>query len=274
MAVAKLLVLFLLIPFVCQATDLKPWFGNDYETEVRATLLYQNYNKIDTPVHHHTKSANDLFATLSAAYPFRRFCGEFEITGAHTRHQKSGWDNTRLTGRYQWAETPLSAVAGLTFTLPCRQSLEDISSFHNGYFETEATLAYGQKFGGCPCTNDYFFRWWNVLGVGIADMGSAWIRGDAAFEFNFDDVHQIRGLVNTLWGMGNQSLRPHRFKGYGNINHKSVDVGARYGYCMGYWGTVSVQYARRMYAYNFPSHTNLVLFEYYLPFGMQSHCRY
>ena len=106
MAGMRLRVLFLFAPLVCLATDLEPWFGEEYEVEIRTIALYQYYDSIATPVHHrHTKPNNDAFVTLSAAYPFRRFCGEFEITGAYTRHQKCGWDNTRLTGRYQcWNE--------------------------------------------------------------------------------------------------------------------------------------------------------------------------
>ena len=151
--------------------------------------------------------------------------------------------------------------------------MHDISSFHHGHIEGEVHLSFGKKYG-YPCSKDYLFRWWNVVGIGIADEGSPWIREDAACEYNYDDVHQFRGFVNTLWGTGKDNLHPHHFKGYGNIKHKSVDVGIRYGYTIGCWGTLSIQYARRVYAYNFPKNANLALFEYYFPFGYQSPCNY
>ncbi len=275
MSKTRLLSLLLFVPFLCTATDLKPWFGTDYEAEIRATVLYQNYDSFATPDRHTLKrTANDEFVTLSVAYPFHRYCGEFEATAAHTRKQRPGWDCFRLTGRYQWWSEadgcPLSIVFGLTGIEPFSRALHDISSFHHGHIEGEATIAVGKKYGETyGCTADYLFRWWTVVGSGIADKGSPWVRGDAACEVNLDNVQQIRALVNTLWGTGNKRLRPDHFKGYGPINHKSVDLGLRYGYSMDCWGTLSLQYARRVYAYNFPKNTNLVLFEYYLPFGKQ-----
>jgi len=269
----KTILLLLFLPLFGMATELKPWFGNDYEVELRATLLQQTYNKVEVPDSKSFKhSENDGFMTLSAAYPFGRYCGEFEATGALTRHQRCGWDNFRLTGRYQWLnETegdPFSIVTGLTFTEPYSRALHDISSFHHGHIEGEAHLSFGKKYG-YPTTNQYRFRWWNVVGFGISDVGSPWVRGDAACEYNHEETHQLRTFINTLWGMGKNNIREHHFKGYGKIRHKSVDVGIRYGYTTECWGTLSIQYARRVFAYNFPENANLVSLEYYLPFGTQ-----
>ncbi len=279
MAQAAFLSLFLFITAICAATDLKPWFGNEYETEIRATVLYQNYHSISAPHHHaHKRNENDRFTTFSAAYPFRRYCGEFEVTSANTRHQKYRWDNFRVTGRHQWASEidgdPLSMVAGLTLTEPLSRALHDISSFHHGHLEGEIHFSLGKKYGYPQCCKDYLYRWWNVIGFGIADVGSPWVRGDAAFEYNYDGINQFRGFINTLWGLGRNNLRIHRFKGYGSIEHKSVDLGIRYGYTLGCFGTLSLQYAHRVYAYNFPKNANLVLLEYYFPFGTQNPSTY
>lgn len=279
MAQIQLIFLFLFLPLVCWATDLKPWFGNNYEVEVRSVLLYQNYHSIST-LHRNDfkRNENDLFWTLSAAYPFKRYCGEFEVTAADTHQQKhGGWDNFRVTERYQWLNDierdPLSLVTGITFTVPYSRALHDISSFHHGHVEAEATLSFGQKYG-YPETNNYIFRWWNVIGVGVAEEGSPWVRGDAVYEYNYADVHQFSGFVNTLWGRGKNNLHLHHFKGYGSIEHKSVDLGMRYSYAIGCWGRFYIQYARRVYAHNFPENVNLVLLEYYFHFGTQSSSNY
>ncbi len=269
----KSFVLFLFIPFFCVATDLKPWFGTEYEAEIRATLLYQNYDSLAIPHHNSFKhKRNDAFMTLSATYPFRRYCGEFEATAADTRHQKYRWDNFRITGRYQWMDEtdgfPLSLVTGITLTEPFSRALHDISSFHHGHIEAEAHLSFGKKYG-YSCSNFYIFRWWNVTGIGKAEEDHPWYREDVACEYNYGDVHQFRGFVHTLWGTGKKNLHPHHFKGYGDIKHKSVDVGFRYSYTLGCWGIWSIQYARRVYASNFPENANLALIEYYYPFGSQ-----
>ena len=73
--------------------------------------------------------------------------------------------------------------------------------------------------------------------------------------------------MNTLWGLGKKifAITFHdnlHFKGYGKINHKSVDLGIPLWLYDGMLGTLSLQYARRVYAYNFPKNANLVLLKY------------
>lgn len=275
----KIVCIFLLLSAICEATDLKPWFGKEYEAEIRATLLYQNYNSVSAPHQHGFKqNANDAFLTLSAAYPFMKYCGEFEATAANTHYQNCRWDNFRFTGRYQWLDEKngyddFSSVVGFTIIQPFSRALHDISSFHHGHIECEFTLSAGKEYGYSDC-NDFRYRWWNVLGVGVADVGLPWIREYFAFEYNYEDVHQFRGFVDTLWGTGTRNLREFCFSGYGHIAHKSIDVGFRYTYDFDCWGTLSIQYARRVYASNFPENANLAFIEYYLPFGTQFSCSY
>ena len=284
----KILFLLLLISSMCQATDLKPWFGNEYEVELRATVLYQNYDSLAVSRRHRfreycfnrncfNRSENDVFTTFSATYPFMRYCGEFEGTVAHTHHQNYRWDNFRFTGRCQFLNEIegdcVSAVVGLTVMEPFSRALHDISSFHHGHIEGEATLSFGKQYGYIE-ENVHQYRWWNVVGLGSSDVGSPWIREYAAMEYNYHNSHHVRAFVDTLWGTGSENLKVYCFSGYGNIKHRSVDVGLRYAYESDCFGTLSLQYARRVYAFNFPENTNLVLFEYYLPFGTQFTCSY
>jgi hypothetical protein len=266
------------VPFLCEATDRKPWFGKAYEAEIRADLLYQNYREISIPHKVNIKrNENDEFMTLSAAYPFMRYCGEFEATAANTRRQHFRWDNFRFTGRYQWLNegdgSAFSLVTGITLTQPFSKALHDISSFHHGHIEGEFDLSIGKNYGYCEDTY-HSFCWWNVIGIGTSDIGSPWVRGDAGCEYSYEDAHRLRGFINTLWGLGKNNLKHHHFKGYGSIRHKSVDLGIRYGYSLGCWGTLSFEYARRVYASNFPENVNLVLLEYYFPFGNQPFTTY
>lgn len=278
MSRTKFVFLFLFIPLICAATDLKPWFGNDYEVEIRATLLYQNYHAIAIAQRSFRRNANDKFVTLSGAYPFKRYCGEFEATAAFTGHQNHRWDCFRVTGRYLWMDeldgNAFNLATGITLTEPYSRALHDVSSFHHGHIEGEAHFSIGKKFGYPTCIKDYLFRFWHVFGIGVAEEGSPWLRGNWDFEYNYGGLHHFRGFVNTLWGIGGRDLRIRCFKGYGNVKHKSVDVGIRYGYVMGCWGTLSLQFARRVYAYNFPKDANLFLCEYYFPFGSQISTNY
>jgi hypothetical protein len=269
---------FLLFPILCQATDLKPWFGKEYEAEVRASLLYQNYSSVASRhCNDYDRSANDLFLDLSIAYPFKRYCGEFEAVVAHTRHQNCRWDNFRFTGRVQALDEEegdcVTMTGGITVIQAFSRALHDISSFHHGHLEGEFTLSVGQRFGMTNCI-PYQYRWWNVFGIGAADVGVPWLRDYLAVEYLSEGRHHFRTFIEILWGTGGENLRRNCFDGYGFIRHRSVDCGCRYGYDLGCWGTLSLQYARRLYAFNFPEKANLVLLEYYLPFGTQFTCSY
>jgi hypothetical protein len=278
----KLLPLYLLVPFIASALELKPWFGNQYEVELRTDLLYQNYNALSLPNRHERnrfnfkRNANDLFITLNAAYPFKRYCGQFEANAAHTHYQNFRWDNFRIAGQYQWLNDsegdPLSVVFGVILTQPFSRALYDISSFHHGHFEAEANLSFGKEYGR-SVEGGYLFRWWNITNVGQADFGYPWIREELALEYNYCDLHAFRLFANGLWGLGKCALKPNQFTGYGYIRHRSIDLGVRYSFALG-WGCLRLQYARRVYAYNFPKNTNLVLVEYYLAFGHQPNWSY
>jgi hypothetical protein len=275
-----LLFLLILAPFLSHshAIDVMPWIENEVEMEIRAETLFQSYNSIQNPRHDFKRHEQDYFWTLSASFPFRNYRGEFEFTAAHTRHQCRRIDNYRISWCYQWLDDtldddPLSLMTGIILTEPMTRALQDVSSFHHGHIEGEFFLSFGQRFGP-SCSKDYSFRYWNVCGVGTADFGSAWIREDAAMEFNDQDVQYLRLFTNTLWGLGRHHIRPQCFKGYGKIKHRSIDIGCRYGVLLGCFGTLSVQYARRVFTRNFPKNANLVLLEYDLPFGSQDPSTY
>lgn len=274
-----ILFLLLIIAFSCHATDLKPWFGKEYEAEIRASVLYQNYHSLASP-DRHAGTENDAFTSLSIAYPFKRYCCEFEATVANTRYQNCRWDNFRFTGRVQGLDERagdcISLVGGITITQPMSRALHDVSSFHHGHLEAEFTLSVGKEYGIFDYP-PFQYRWWNVFGIGQANLGVPWVRDYVAFEYRYNDVHQFRGFAEVLYGTGAENIGEfgrHCFDGYGYIKHRSVDVGIRYSLDLNCWGTLSLQYSRRVYASNFPDNANLVYFEYYVPFGSQFTCSY
>ncbi len=265
----------IVFPATNWTTDLKPWFRNDSEVVLRTKLLYQNYDSIATPHHSFKQSDKGAFWSLSAEYPFRRYCGEFEATTAYTFKQKGGrWDNFRFTGRFAWLNEmygdSLSLVTGLTFTQPFSRALHDISSFHHGHFEGELHLSLGQQYG-FQDIDDYRFRWWSIFSAGQADEGNNFYKVDLAGEYKYHNSH-FRGFMHTLMGAGNVNLTRKRIKhfaGYGCIKHRSIDLGFRYELLMGQWGTLAIQFARRVFAYNFPENANLLLLEYRLALGKE-----
>jgi hypothetical protein len=262
------------LPALCNAADLRPWFGKEYEVELGLSLLYQNYSSLATSCRRQaTQGSNSAFLTLHAQYPFRLYCVEFEATAAASCRQHPGWDNFRLIGRRQLLREseglPATLTAGFILTQPLTRALHDISSFHHGHLEGEAFLSLGKSYGGCAEDEDFSFRCWAVGGIGTADVGLPWIRADAACEYNIRNKHKWRLILNTLWGNGKKPLNPCHFKGYGCIHHQSIDCGLRYTYGPCCCGELRAQYLQRVYARNFPDNAHLLFFEYCYPFGVQ-----
>lgn len=58
------------------------------------------------------------------------------------------------------------------------------------------------------------------------------------------------------------------FKGYGSIQHNSVNLGFRYTHLLEYFGSLSFEYKGRVYARNFPVYANIFLVELRYDFGL------
>lgn len=271
------IALFLFAPSLLLTTELAPWFGKVFQIETHTSVLCQSYSRIKSGNHSVEHHENDQFLTLGGAFTFVNpltnsipLNGELEGTLANTRRQHPGLDNLRATVRAQILQDipaldPFTVTVGLTLTKAFKNSLRDISSFHHGSIEGELHTAIGKEY---DCHQFWLSRFWGVAGVGIGDHGSPWIRGDLNIERNYWDRNQMGIAVRTLWGLGGKKLHLHHFKGYGPVNHQSIDVGMRYTYfldCDGYFG---VEYFRRVYAKNFPAHTNLFRLLIMYPFSL------
>lgn len=251
------------------AADLQPWHQTDLELYPKLDLLYQNYSKINSSAHSKNVSANDCFVTFGISSSYSAWDAFLELTCADTRRQSFGFDNFRITGRFQWLsdiiDDPVTLTTGLVLTGASETALHDISSFHHGTFEAEANVSVGKEI---ECLQDWVIRYWGVFGIGIGNHGSPWVRGDLAWEKNFCQDGVLRLFANTLWGWGNHSLHVRHFKDYGPVRHRSLDLGLRLTKATPCWGTFYIEYAYRIIASNFPARTNLLLFSYTYPFGL------
>lgn len=259
-----------LFPGIICATEFAPWLDKDFEFQPRMTVLHQSYHSIATSsrsIHH---ASYDRFYTGSIGLSAFDWSGEVETTLADTSHQRGACDNIRLTARYRWLsdiiDDPFTVTTGITATQAFRHSVRDISSFHHGQLAGEAHIAIGKE---TAYQSFWQSRWWTVVGVGIADQGYPWIRFNASWEKNLCIQHQFRLFLHSLYGLGHHNLHSsHHFRGYGPIRHRSIDVGMRYSYEFVSAGNLSIEYARRIFAENFPSQTNLFLLSYLYPFSL------
>lgn len=250
------------------ATELKPWFGDQYEYEFRAPLTYQHYHSLAIDQNYHHYPSDDLFLNLSLSNsPSPDFSAEVEMLICNTSASYNGLDCLRLTGRYLWlddvAGDPISFVTGATLTEAFKGSLNDISCFHHGRNEAEVHVSIGRETSQGELWKSH---WWGVAAIGVADKGSPWLRANAAYEVRLGCSQELGFFVDTLWGLGHQRLRPNHFHGYGPVKHQSADFSIRYNYLIELVGSISAKYSYRVYARNFPSQAQLFTLEFYYPF--------
>jgi len=268
----RIFSLFLLFPIVLSATDLRPWYRNDLEPHPYVAWNPQIYDKLDTKHGCVNRDERAHFVTLGVDGSYEKWAAELEVILADTLDHDFGFDHARLTGRYQWWSDDIgdafSLVTGITLIQAVTESVHDLSSFHHSKFEGEGHIAIGQQ-----CFSEQFWtsRWWGDLALGLSDQGSPWMRGNIGFERNYWDWYQWQLFARSLWGFGGRDLDldpDHNFHGYGDIQHRSVDLGGRLAYWKDCLGEISCEYAYRVYAKNFPKHVHQFRLQILYPFGL------
>jgi hypothetical protein len=141
-----------------------------------------------------------------------------------------------------------------------------VSSPYASYWNGEATVSVGKEF-----TKD---ENWNTRGyllgsVGLANHGSFWNRYHVSFEARIMKSQILEAFSVGYFGYGSKKdVDIERFKGWGFIRHRSIDVGAKYSYIFDLWGAVGVSYACRVWAYSYPEREQMVQVSYTLPFSL------
>jgi hypothetical protein len=261
---------FFLFPVWLLGTELAPWYNRYLELQPKAVWTYQGYQTLNTTQGNIRKPSHDNFLDLGISAAYSVYSFEIETHWASTRHRHFGFADLALTGRYQWWDdtsgNDFSLTTGLTVKQVFKLARNDISNFYQGGVEAEAHAALGKE---VVCQQFWVSRLWGVLGFGIADIGSPWIRFNVAWEQNCWDQHQLSTYINTLWGLGTHGLHLNRhFRGYGAIRHQSIDIGIKYTYETDCWGIWSLDYSRRLYALNCPYAVNQVAVGVLYPFGL------
>lgn len=257
----------LFFPTCIQGIDLKPWYSRDLQVQGTLDYRFQSYHSVDAPKKNHY-SSNDHFVEGSLMAIYAPFSLQLETEFADTKKRNFDWDHISLCGRYLWLDDdigdPFSLTTGLTLGRAWREAVNDISSFHHGRNELFLHVALGkQNIKGAT----WLTRWWGIFGIGTADRWTPWIAANVNYEWNQCPPHRLRLYINSLWGCGRHQLKVKEFGGYGKIDHRSIDIGVRYSYEFDYYGLVSLDYAHRVYAHNFPDNANIWTFCYIYPFG-------
>jgi hypothetical protein len=160
---------------------------------------------------------------------------------------------------------PLSWTTGLSVRGVTRHSLKDVSCPYSSDVNFELNTALGKEWSQGPYWTTHL---WGLLGAGIANHGSPWVRALAVCEKNWNDRHRAGLFAEGYFGFGElEHVSIQHFDGWGKYHHQSVDVGIDYRYHTDTWGEFTLAYTRRVYAHVFPEHVNFFTIMYQVPFS-------
>ena len=264
----KLLLFFL--PIWIFSLEIQPWFGDVYEFHFLGGYAYSRFRKVEGAVDQLTSAFNSnvLFTGLDFSFS-PEWSADIDLQLADTTEQSFGFRTVGGQVRYLWMDDiigdPISLATGANARFVSSNSLRDVSCPYHGNVDVEFNLSLGKEFDAFQF---WRYRLWGFGVVGIANRGSPWIRGGAFIEANLDDIHKFAIFLLGSHGYGRQtSININDFFGYAKIRQKSIDIGARYGYRMGVWGTLRFEYIRRVKARLCPENVNNFIISYLVPFS-------
>lgn len=261
----------------CSFAILTTLFGIHYEPWLTPNLVivsetkyaFRTFGSVQTG--HGTKkySADDSFFnqsfTISA---LNKYSLELDTIFSQTARHTFALDSMHLYGRYLiWddiaGDDPFTLTAGLRIGQIFGLARRDISVFHHKGIEFEVNGSIGKEW---DCHEFWRTRVWGMLGCGVADEGSPWLRVHGEYAKNYLDAHTCRVYFLSLYGLGGDSLNKCHFSGYGPIKHRSIDLGVGYSYAFDTERSLDFCYQYRVYVKNGPRHVNSfqVMFVYNL----------
>jgi len=264
----RFLFLFL-IPFCANALEVQPWFGDVLEFHFLGGYTYSRFNHVQHAVPQLTSPFNShvLYTGLDFS-PTPEWSIDMDMQFAATTKEPFNFRTVAVQARYLWLDDivgdPVSLATGASIRPTTTRSLKDVSCPYHGNVDFELNFSIGKEFDASDC---WRFRTWGYGAVGHSNRGSPWVRGIVAIETNIDDVHKFALYADGINGYGRHTrINPDHFFGYARIREKAIDLGFRYGYRIGVWGTLRLGYERRVLAKSCPAQVNSFIISYLLPF--------
>jgi hypothetical protein len=270
MRVLRLAFLFLLCPFWSDALEVQPWFGDVLEFHYLGSYIYSRFTSIQNGVPQIRSPFNShvLYSGLDFS-PTPEWSVDMDIQFAATSKEAFNFRTVAIQARYLWLDDivgdPVSFSTGASIRPTVTSSLKDVSCPYHGNVDFELNFSFGKEF---DISDRSRIRTWGYGAVGHANRGSPWVRGIIAFETNIEDMHKFAVYADGINGYGRHTrVNVDHFFGYARIRQKAIDLGIRYGYRMGVWGTFRIGYERRLLAKSCPAKVNFFIVSYLLPFS-------
>jgi hypothetical protein len=268
---SKALVCALLaLPVLSFSLEVQPWFCECLEFHFLGSYAYSRFNKVQGARPQLTSpfNVNVLYGGLEFC-PSPEWSLDTDLQLSDTTKASFNVRSFALQVRYLWFDDiigdPVSFATGVSGQLTNSSSLRDVSCPSHANIDLEANFSLGKEFEG----SDYWrWRLWCFGAVGHGNRGSPWVRAIVTTETNINELHNLALYATLENGYGRHSHpNPNHFYGYAKIRQKSIDLGLRYGHRMGVWGTLRLDYTRRLLSKACPQNVNTVMISYLVPFS-------
>lgn len=263
-------ILSFLVPILGTSLEVQPWFGDCLEFHFLGSYAYSFFDKVQKGVPQLTYTFESNVAYLGLDFsPTPEWSIDTDFQVADTSKQNFNFRSLAFQARYLWLDDivgdKVSLATGASGRFTNTDSLHDISCPYHANFDFELNFSLGKEF---DVSEAWAWRAWAFGAVGHANLGSPWVRAIAALETNYDDQHKLAFLAEGSNGYGRHTtVYINHFNGYAKIRQKSIDLAVRYGYRLGVWGTLRLEYARRVLAKSCPQNVNTFIISYLLPFS-------
>ena len=261
----------LLLPFAAFSLEVQPWFGDVYEFHLLSSYAYGRFHKVQNGIPPLTSvfQTNVIYEGLDFS-PSPEWSIDADIQVAATTQMPFNFRTGAFQVRYLWLDDIIgdrvSLATGLSVRATPTYALHDISCPSRANADFELNFSMGKEF---EASDTWFWRFWVYGAVGHGNRGSPWVHAIASIETNINDLHKFAFYADGTNGYGRHShIYIDDFDGYAKIRNKSIDLGLRYGYRVGVWGTVRFEYTRRVLAKASPAQVNNWIFSYLLPFSL------
>ena len=252
-----------------EAFEKKPWIGTLMEFHFIPSYTFSHYPSVNNATTKYS-SSNNLIDLSVLVSPFPSLDVELTAGFAKTRMLSWGGRNVGLQLRYQLLDDIAGDAVSLTLGantnyVPSRNLADPSSPFHS-IFNIELNASVGKEYDQ---GENWLFRYFAFLGIGQGNQGAPYFLPNLTFAFNYDNSHVFLAKCEGYFGLGHKrEIIISDFSGYANYAHKSIDVAAAYKYNFRIWGSISVEYARRVYASTYPQYENIGKITYDLPFSL------
>ncbi len=260
---------FLFLITEVMAIEVQPWFGDVYEFHFLQSYSYSWFESVQGSRPHFDKYfySNLIYSGVEFS-PTPVWDVDWDIQFAATSKVPFNFRTLAFQVRYLWFDDiigdPVSFATGASARFTASSSLKDVSCPSHSNVDFEVNFSLGKEFD--PQEN-WRFRAWVFGAIGHANRGSPWVRAIASLEMNRCDIHKWAVYASGINGYGSHThINVDHFYGYAKVREKAIDLGIRYGYGIGVWGTLRIDYIRRVLAKAAPQNVNNLMISWLLPF--------